>query len=186
MKEWPIETWLGVLGFVMSACLTIIEAVKSRRHIKIKYARIVPMIHNVDNPYIYAVLTLLNSSSMPKPIYHIEITLFGRFVFQSRHESIVIIKLSNEKTGSAMLCSTRLPFTLAPYSAEDIVVLFPLQSSTESGYLHRALRNNHQEPQSIPVRFRVATLPRGLDCEISADLANYRDEAEIVKRFRRT
>ena len=186
MNKWPIETWLGVLGFVLSSLQAVFGIIRARKTIKIKRAKIVPMIHKVDRPYIYVVLTTINTSSAPKPIYDIKLSLFDRFILRSIHEPCVILQISSKAKGSRTLCSTRLPVTLAPYSAEDIVVLFPMRSSKESERLHRTLQHNHRKPRSVPAHFHVATLPRSLDYEITADLANYTDEVQIVKRFRPT
>ena len=160
-----IADWIGILGFVLSLALAILEIKRRWKFLKVFNVKIVPMNNWNPEAYIYMVCTIENPASVQRPLTNISIKIPGIHRMSAIREEIVLFERINKRHGThAEYSTTPLPVNLAPCSALDIVVAYRLSANDIPQPLRHPGGHNRPQQESVWIRIDLAggsfSLPR--------------------------
>lgn len=162
MLDWLIGL-CGVLGFALSLFLAVIRFLESRVSIRIRSVFVVDDECNSSDHTIVR-FVLGNLSSRPLAISSIDLLYSGRcirsgFIFQR------VLTHVNNSTGKRFeLWTTRFPLNLAPYKAQEVVVVFRRRLNQSSRF-HILQPGSHRLSVSLHLRVRSFRGRKDIRCK---------------------
>ena len=169
----------GILGFVLSLILSLLEIRRRLRFLRLTDVKIVPMYNNNPDAYIYMVCTVSNPAFVQTAITSVSIRFPGLKALTALCDPMMIYNRRKNRSGDLTeFSSTPLPVNLPPRTSKRIVVMFNLSKSEIPPSLHLDPEYNRLKQQSIRVRIDLASLSGSLPRYRQADVADYHVEQE--------